>query len=98
MLWVGLSRKNRETAREFAKDSWERSGFDPVAARRLSKERVASWKHQRREDSGVGSIIVILTVAGLMLQVIYYAIRIYNTRGCKSIPDQPQPWEPFGLD
>lgn len=70
--------EDRKDARDIALYSWSASGFNEAKARKIAAEKVSQWKKSRCESSGVGSIIVILTISALMLQLIYYAIKIFR--------------------
>lgn len=83
-----LLREQRKKAREVARRSWIKAEGDIPTAKRLAKQEI---------NDGVGSFVVALTVAVLMLQLCYTAFKFWKEINCKVPPEEPQPNEPFDL-
>ena len=87
-----LPHKRREQSYQIAVESHLKNFGDPEGAKRHAKAEV-----RKACGSGVGSMLLWLTIGVMMLELIYYAIKIWSELNARDPSDTTVKSEVFGL-
>lgn len=86
-MYVFVPRSKRALLRRLTVESWQESGQDVAIARQIVKRKV----------EGYGSVIFWLTLVSIVLQIAYYAFKLWDERKVKDPGEIEQDYEPFKI-